>query len=77
MGFFLVLLHLAEAHISLLPPFPVSSLYIQYFVVSSKDILESMDFSKIQRKFYKKNCLFLICLKGYPMYSHRLLSCMM
>lgn len=32
----------------------MNSFYIQYFVVSPKDISESMDFSDIQSKFWKK-----------------------
>lgn len=62
--FFLVLLHLAEIPISLLPPFLMNSFYIQFFVVSSKDISESMDFSDIQSKFCKKKIVFLICFEG-------------
>jgi len=55
----------------------MNSFYIQYFVVSSKDILESMEFSDIQRKFYQKICLFKFVLKGHPMSQHTVLICIM
>lgn len=45
----------------------MNSFYIQYFVVSPKDISESMDFSDIQSKFWKKKkkiVFFLICFEG-------------
>lgn len=63
-GFFLFLLHMAEMHIPLLSPLPMNSSYVQYLVVSSKDISESMDFSDNRRKFCKKKYVILICFEG-------------